>query len=102
MKTASKKAAEEHAREDVKWYAIRAFKADDKDEVGFLAIDKGANGTPYVFVEDLCDAMKLPSKNINQVSGFGTPAQWLEFFKGEDELSSWKIHLVKVAAPEKS
>lgn len=53
----------------------------------------------YKIVEDVDDALKFPSANIYGKEDFGTPKQWLEFFKGEDELSSWKFHLVKTSAP---
>lgn len=46
------------------------------------------------------EAMKFPSQNIYGVKGFGTPKQWLEFFKAESELEDWKFHLMKIRGPE--
>ena len=75
---------------------MRGFRRDNKDEVGFLSIDKSSRRGVYKVVEDVDDAMRFPSFNIYNIEGFGTPKQWLEFFKGESELSDWKFHLVKV------
>jgi len=88
----------------VKWFVLRGFKLDDKDTTGFLGINKkftkGSKEPVYEIVHDKDDALKFSSENINNIDGFGTPKQWLEFFKGEDELSEWKFHLMKVAAPK--
>ncbi len=78
-----------------KWFAMRGFKKDNKDEVGFLSMSKDRRRHVYKIVDDIDDAMKFPSENVLSVSGFGTPKQWLEFFKGEPELSEWKFHLVR-------
>ena len=85
----------------VKWYVLRGFNVDDNDNVGFLGIDKsGTTRDIYKIVEDLEDAMKFPSKNVYSTKGFGTPQQWLEFFKTEPALCNWKFHLVKVCSPK--
>ena len=102
MKKATKKTQEQQATK-VKWFALRCFKKDDKDETGFLAIDKSKLAKQiYKIVESVDDAMKFPSDNVYGTKGFGTPKQWLEFFKGEHDLSSWKFHLVAVKAPKSS
>ena len=73
---------------------------DNTDETGFLSIDKSkTSSSTYKIVDDIQDAMKFPSKNFYSTKGFGTPKQWLEFFKGEPELEDWKFHLVKVTSP---
>lgn len=74
---------------------MRCFKKDNKDEVGFLSMSNSKKQV-YKVVDDVHDAMKFPSENVLSVSGFGTPKQWLEFFKGEPELRDWKFHLVNV------
>lgn len=85
--------------DDVKWYVMRGFMHDD-GEAKFLALRAEHRRTSYTFVDDIHDAMKFPSHNVSGASGFGTPKQWLEFFRGEDELSGWKIHLMRVASPK--
>ena len=75
---------------------MRGYRKDNKDEVGFLSIDKNNIKDIYKIVDDLEDAMKFPSTNVYNTKGFGTPKQWLAFFKGEEALSDWKFHLVKV------
>lgn len=78
---------------------MRGFCKDDKTQTGFLGLDNQLagkrRGSVYKIVDDLEDALKFPSENVYGKEGFGTPKQWLEFFKGEDELSSWKFHLMK-------
>ena len=77
---------------------MRGFKKDNVNETGFLSICSSASkgSDVYNVVEDIEEAARFPSKNIYNVEGFGTPIQWLEFFKGEHGLSSWKFHLLKV------
>ena len=77
-----------------KWYAMRCFKKDDKNDVGFLGISKSKKHA-YKIVDDAEDALKFPSENVLSANGFGTPKQWLEFFKNEPELKDWKFHLVR-------
>ena len=105
MRTSKKMASQAKSQNltKVKWFALRCFKKDDKDETGFLAIDKSKLAKQiYKIVESVDDAMKFPSVNVYGTKGFGTPKQWLEFFKGEHDLSSWKFHLVAVKAPKSS
>lgn len=82
----------------LEWFVMRGFNQANKDDVGFLGMDKSKkkHQSVYKIVDSPEDAMKFPSININNTASFGTPKQWLEFFKGEDELSNWKFHLVKV------
>ena len=86
----------------LEWFVLRGFKKDDKEVTGFLSINqkKSKKDDVYKVVEDVEDAMKFPSENVYRTKGFGTPKQWLEFFKGEDELSEWKFHLLKVKGPK--
>ena len=86
---------------DAQWYAMFGFNIGNKDEVGFLSMSKDSRRHMYKIVDDAVDAMKFPSENVLSVSGFGTPKQWLEFFKGEPELVDWKFHLVKTTPPLK-
>lgn len=83
-----------------KWYVIHGFNVDDETQTGFLGMNmtKEPNG-PYKIVKTYDEALKFPSMNIYGIKGFGTPKQWLEFFKGEDELSNWKFNLLKIRAP---
>lgn len=79
------------------WYVLRAFKKDNKAETGFLSISKSksSNGL-YEVVESLVDASEFPSLNVYKTKGFGTPKQWLDFFRDEPSLSEWDFHLVKL------
>jgi hypothetical protein len=79
---------------------LMGFNKNDKDETGFLALDKDhVKKNVYKMTKDATEALRFPSINVNNLSSFGTPKQWLEFFKGEHELSGWKFHLVKAKAP---
>lgn len=102
QKTTSKKTVKSKTSiTDVKWYVLRGFKLENKDETGFLGINapkKSKNA--YKIVDSHDEAMKFPSQNIYGVKGFGTPKQWLEFFKAESELEDWKFHLMKIRGPE--
>ena len=80
----------------LEWFVMRGHKVDAKDEVGFLSISKDDPKNVYKIVEDVDDASFFPSTNVYKTKGFGTPQQWLKFFKGEDSLSAWKFHLVKI------
>ena len=85
----------------VKWYVLRGYNISNKDDTGFLSIDKA--GKPhqiYKIVESQDDAIKFPSENVYGTKGFGTPKQWCEFFKGEPELEDWKFHLMTIRGPE--
>ena len=85
----------------VDWYVLRGFKLENEDDTGFLGINiPKTNNDTYKIVKSQTEALKFPSENVYEVKGFGTPKQWLEFFKGEDELSGWKFHLLKMRAPK--
>lgn len=85
----------------MKWYVLYGFKIDDKDETGFLALNPvGSKNGIYKIIDDAELALKLPSKNVKRVRGFGTPAKWRDFFNSEAELSEWKFHLTKTSAPK--
>lgn len=87
---------------DAQWYAMFGFNIDNKDETGFLSMSKSREDRAlYEIVDSIDEAMKFPSINIYSQKGFGTPKQWLEFFKGEPELVDWKFHLVKTTPPLK-
>ena len=82
---------------DLSWFLLMGFNKDNEDETGFLALDKDPESKKfYAVTKDKKLALKFPSKNVNNVEGFGTPTQWLNFFKNEPELSSWKFHIVKM------
>ena len=76
---------------------MRGFNVNDEDDNGFLGMSEDKKD--YKIVKDQSQALKFPSANVYNVDGFGTPQEWLEFFKGEHELSSWKFHLLKIKAP---
>ena len=99
MAVLKKQKSQTTTKSSLKWFVLRGFKIDNKDETGFLAIGKARKDSTYTIVEDVDDAMKFPSENVYRLQGFGTPKQWLEFFKGEPELEDWKFHLVKVNGP---
>jgi len=80
---------------DVKWFALMGYNKDNEDETGMLAFDNESK-KPYKIVNDVKEALKFPSKNINNIEGFGTPEQWLDFFNKEPELENWRFHLIKV------
>ena len=85
----------------VKWYVLRGYNIGNKDDTGFLSIDKTKKSHQiYKIVESQEDAIKFPSENVYGIKGFGTPKQWFEFFKGEPELEDWKFHLMKVRGPK--
>lgn len=71
------------------------YNKDNEDETGMLAFDNESKKS-YKIVNDVKEALKFPSKNINSIDGFGTPEQWLDFFNKEPELENWKFHLIKV------
>ena len=101
QKTTSKKTVKSKApTTDVKWYVLRGFKIENKDETGFLSINAPEKSKDiYKIVDSQDEAMKFPSENVYGTKGFGTPKQWFEFFKGEPELEDWKFHLMKVRGP---
>ena len=78
------------------------FDRNDKSQQGMLALNpnkKSPLSDSYAIVHDVHEAMKFPSKNVYNLSSFGTPEQWLEFFSKEKELRSWSFHLMPVLAP---
>ena len=100
-KTNKKIAKSKTPTTDVKWYVLCGFKLENKDETGFLGINAPEKSKDiYKIVDSQDEAMKFPSQNIYGVKGFGTPKQWLEFFKGESELEDWKFHLMKIRRPK--
>lgn len=81
---------------------LMGYNKENQNETGFLAMDKASTGKNiYIKTKDRNEALKFPSENVYHVDSFGTPKQWLEFFKGEDELSNWEFHLVKTKDPRK-
>ena len=79
---------------------LMGYNKENKNDTGFLAINHELNGKyAYKQTKNWKEALKFPSENVYNVDSFGTPKQWLEFFKGEDELSSWEFHLVKTKDP---
>lgn len=80
-----------------KWYVLMGYNKDDEDNTGMLSIDAETNNRNiYKIVHDVKDAAKFPDKNVDNVSGFGTPEQWLKFFSSEPLLQSWKFHLMRI------
>ena len=98
-KTSKKKSQNE---DSVVWYVLRGFNRSNKNETGFLSINKPTYSNPnlYEIVDSLENATKFPSKNVFNIKGFGTPQQWFDFFKKEHELANWKFHLMKTKAPK--
>ena len=79
----------------VKWFALMGYNKDNEDETGMLGLDFNAKKL-YKIVHDVQEALKFPSMNIDNVKGFGTPEQWLDFFNHEPDLERWKFHLIKI------
>lgn len=83
-----------------KWYALMGYNVDDQDDTGLLALDRSLSAhSSYKITHDIADALKFPAKNINKISSFGDPDQWLDFFSKDPELSSWRFHLIGVRKP---
>ena len=99
MKKQTQKKKKQQKTNDVKWFVLRGFNKQDEDKVGFLALDD--DNHKYSIVDSISEALKLPSKNVNNVSSFGTPEQWFDFFKNDDALSDWKFHLMKIRSPRR-
>ena len=89
----------------VSWYALMGFDKTNEDNVGFLALNREDQSNKkcrkaYAIVHEISDALKFPSENVNGKDNFGTPEQWLNFFKNEHELSDWSFHLTKIKTPK--
>ena len=97
-----KKKTQKENQKKIDWFMLMGYNKENQDETGFLAIDPASTGKHvYKKTKDRNEALKFPSENVYNVDSFGTPKQWLEFFKGEDELSNWEFHLVKTKDPRK-
>ncbi len=88
----------------VAWYALMGFDKTNEDNVGFLGLNREEQLNKrclkaYAIVHDISAALKFPSENIDGKDNFGTPEQWLNFFKTEHELSDWSFHLTKIKSP---
>lgn len=82
---------------------LMGYNKENRDDTGFLAINHESTGkNVYKCTKNRHEALKFPSENVYNVDSFGTPKQWLEFFKGEDELSNWEFHLTKTKDPRKN
>ena len=95
-----KKKTQKAKQKKIDWFMLMGYNKENQDETGFLAMDKASTGKSiYIKTKDRNETLKFPSENVYHVDSFGTPKQWLEFFKGEDELSNWEFHLVKTKDP---
>jgi len=82
------------------WFVLMGFDRTDKDQQGFLAMNDGKGFASYKITHDVHEALKFPSKNVDSLSSYGTPEQWLKFFSEERELKNWKFHLMKILKPK--
>lgn len=89
-----KKKVPELALEKVANYVMFGFSRDDIDVVGYLGKRDEDGKEVFAVVDDMEDAVLFPEKNVENVKGFGTPQQWLEYWNS-DETLNFKFHLVK-------
>ena len=80
-------------------YVMYGFCLADPDDVGYLATIPNDVECENVICDDIKEAKLFPSANVNGITGFGTPEQWLKFvndeFKDIYGEGAWKFHLVK-------
>ena len=65
------------------------FDAGNKDRTGYLKV--GEKG--YAVVENRRDATEF---SLSAEPGKGTPRDWCEFFKTEQDVSNWRFHPITV------
>lgn len=77
-------------------YVMYGFRLSSPDDVGYLA---EMPGKKFAMTEDIREAKLFPESNTDGRSGFGSPAQWLEFVNAElkDMFgdAAYVFHLVK-------
>ena len=80
-------------------YVMYGFCLADPDDVGYLASIPQDMESEGIIAEDIHDAKLFPNTNVDGITGFGTPQQWLKFINAEfKEIYgpyAWKFHLVK-------
>lgn len=80
-------------------YVMYGFCIGATDEVGYLAKIPTHIDDENVITDDIKDAKLFPSINVNGITGFGTPEDWLKFVNEEfHEIYgpyAYKFHLVK-------
>lgn len=65
------------------------FNIDNKDQTGYLKVGE----TGCMVVKNKCDATKF---SLSAEPGKGTPRDWCEFFKTEQDVSNWRFHPITV------
>ena len=69
-------------------YVMFGYNKDDIDQVGYFSED-------LKITDDVDKAKVFKSENVDNLKGFGTPEQWLEFINSDDSLNQGYIfHLV--------
>lgn len=80
-------------------YVMFGFCLADPADVGYLATIPNDAECEDVITYNIREAKLFPSTNVNGITGFGTPKQWLKFvneeFKDIYGPYAWKFHLVK-------
>lgn len=69
-------------------YVMFGYCKSDIDQVGYF-------GDDLEITEDVSKARVFTTENVNNIKGFGTPEQWLEFINSDDSLNhGYFFHLV--------
>ena len=80
-------------------YVMYGFCLAEPEDVGYLAKIPQDADDEDVICDDIHKAKLFPSSNVNGITGFGTPQQWLELVNQEFAdiygEGAWKFHLVK-------
>lgn len=68
----------------------------DKKKTGFVSYKPELDGRYglYDITNDSTKAKKFWAENYDDIKGFGTPQQWLDFISDEPGIKRWKFHLV--------
>lgn len=74
---------------ELSWYVLFGYNTEDVDQTGYFT-------KSLEISNDIESALKLPSVNVNQIPGFGTPQQWKDLINADSDLNhGFKFHLVK-------
>lgn len=77
-------------KNDVRRFAVLfGFDVGDKDRTGYLKVVDGR----CTVVDDKREATEF---SLSAEPGKGTPRDWCEFFKTEQDVSNWRFHPITV------
>ena len=69
-------------------YVMFGYCKDNIDQVGYFSKD-------LKITDDVSEAKVFTAENVNNIKGFGTPEQWLEFINSDCSLNhGYFFHLV--------